>query len=271
MPGQCKITNFVDNPNKRKFSPKPPENNCSEIININLQKAEMKRAKTLGFKLGWYKALKSEFNSTYYLKLINFIQEERLKNIVFPLESDVFSWANIFDIEQTKVVILGQDPYHNPKQAHGLCFSVLPYVQPPPSLINIYKELKTDIDGFTPPSHGYLKGWADQGVLLLNSVLTVRANEANSHRDKGWETFTDAVINHLNINLTRLVFILWGSYAQKKCQKIDDKKHLILKSAHPSPLSAHRGFFGCKHFSKTNEYLKSINKIEIDWSHLPLD
>ncbi|XP_042579370.1 uracil-DNA glycosylase-like [Cyprinus carpio] len=173
-------------------------------------------------------------------------------------------WNNM----RVKVVILGQDPYHGPNQAHGLCFSVQRPVSPPPSLVNIFKELASDIEGFEHPGHGDLTGWAKQGVLLLNAVLTVRAHQANSHKDKGWETFTDAVIHWLSTNMQGLVFILWGSYAQKKGAAIDKKRHHVLQTVHPSPLSAHRGFFGCKHFSKTNELLKKSGKKPIDWRAL---
>ncbi|KAM4053105.1 uracil-DNA glycosylase isoform 2-T2 [Anomaloglossus baeobatrachus] len=167
-----------------------------------------------------------------------------------------------------KVVILGQDPYHGPNQAHGLCFSVQKPVSPPPSLENMYKELLTDIEGFTHPGHGDLTGWAKQGVLLLNAVLTVRAHNANSHKDRGWEQFTDSVVSWLNKNLDGLVFMLWGAYAQKKGISIDRKRHLVLQTVHPSPLSAHRGFFGCQHFSKTNSYLENLGKKAIDWKAL---
>ncbi|XP_057650326.1 uracil-DNA glycosylase-like [Chionomys nivalis] len=167
-----------------------------------------------------------------------------------------------------KVVILGQDPYHSPNQAHGLCFSVQRPVPPPPSLENIFKELSTDIDGFVHPGHGDLSGWARQGVLLLNAVLTVCAHQANSHKERGWEQFTDAVVSWLNQNLTGLVFLLWGSYAQKKGSAIDRKRHHVLQTAHPSPLSVYRGFFGCRHFSKANELLQKSGKRPINWKEL---
>nr|XP_011415861.2 uracil-DNA glycosylase 2 [Crassostrea gigas] len=217
----------------------------------------------------WFKALEPEFSKQYFTELSKFVMSERSKNTIYPPANDVFSWTNYCTIDKVKVVILGQDPYHGPKQAHGLCFSVQKGVPPPPSLQNMYKELTEDIPGFSHPGHGTLIGWANQGVLLLNACLTVRAGQANSHKDKGWEKFTDAVISWLNKNKKGLVFMLWGSYAQKKGAHIDKKKHHVLTGVHPSPLSAHRGYFGCKHFSKCNELLKKEGKSIIDWKHLP--
>ncbi|XP_064599619.1 uracil-DNA glycosylase-like [Liolophura sinensis] len=217
----------------------------------------------------WYKALAPEFSKPYFIQLSQFVAAEREKVTVYPPADEVFTWTNTCPINQVKVVILGQDPYHGVRQAHGLCFSVKKGVAPPPSLVNMYKELENDIEGFKRPDHGNLTGWATQGVLLLNAVLTVRAHNANSHKDKGWEKFTDAVIRTLNTSQTNVVFMLWGSYAQKKGACIDKKKHHVLKTVHPSPLSAHRGFFGCKHFSQANEFLKSNGKKPIDWTHLP--
>nr|XP_022337906.1 uncharacterized protein LOC111133661 [Crassostrea virginica] len=217
----------------------------------------------------WFKALESEFSKQYFNDLSKFVMSERSKHTIYPPAHDVFSWTNYCSIDKVKVVILGQDPYHGPKQAHGLCFSVQKGVPPPPSLQNMYKELIDDIPGFSHPGHGTLIGWANQGVLLLNACLTVRAGQANSHKDRGWEKFTDAVISWLNKNKKGLVFMLWGSYAQKKGAHIDKKKHHVLTGVHPSPLSAHRGYFGCKHFSKCNELLAKEGKSTIDWSHLP--
>lgn len=217
----------------------------------------------------WFKALEPEFSKQYFTELSKFVMAERSKNTIYPPAHDVFSWTNYCTIDKVKVVILGQDPYHGPKQAHGLCFSVQKGVPPPPSLQNMYKELTEDIPGFSHPGHGTLIGWANQGVLLLNACLTVRSGQANSHKDKGWEKFTDAVISWLNKNKKGLVFMLWGSYAQKKGAHIDKKKHHVLTGVHPSPLSAHRGYFGCKHFSKCNELLKKEGKSIIDWKHLP--
>ncbi|XP_041370936.1 uracil-DNA glycosylase-like [Gigantopelta aegis] len=219
----------------------------------------------------WMRALKSEFEKPYFLKLSKFIQDERARHTVYPPPAQVFSWTKACDIQDVKVVILGQDPYHGPRQAHGLCFSVQQGIPPPPSLVNMYKELESDIEGFKHPGHGMLIGWARQGVLLLNACLTVQAGNANSHTGKGWETFTDAVITWLNKNLTGVVFLLWGAYAQKKGARIDKKRHLILKSVHPSPLSAHRGFLGCKHFSQCNKLLKEQHKKPIDWKNLPTE
>ncbi|XP_043094961.1 uracil DNA glycosylase a isoform X2 [Puntigrus tetrazona] len=216
----------------------------------------------------WREALNAEFGKPYFKSLMSFVAAERQKHTVYPPENEVFTWTQTCDIKDVKVVILGQDPYHGPNQAHGLCFSVQRPVPPPPSLLNIFKELASDVEGFEQPGHGDLTGWAKQGVLLLNAVLTVRAHQANSHKDKGWETFTDAVIHWLSTNTQGLVFILWGSYAQKKGAAIDKKRHHVLQTVHPSPLSAHRGFFGCKHFSKTNELLKKSGKKPIDWKAL---
>ncbi|XP_077062778.1 uracil-DNA glycosylase isoform X2 [Siphateles boraxobius] len=221
-----------------------------------------------GIGESWKKALSAEFGKNYFKSLMSFVAEERKKHTIYPPANEVFSWTRTCDIQDVKVVILGQDPYHGPNQAHGLCFSVQRPVPPPPSLVNIFKELASDIEGFEQPGHGDLTGWATQGVLLLNAVLTVRAHQANSHKDKGWEIFTDAVVHWLSTNMQGLVFILWGSYAQKKGAAIDKNRHHVLQAVHPSPLSAHRGFFGCKHFSKTNELLKKSGKKSIDWNAL---
>jgi uracil-DNA glycosylase len=184
---------------------------------------------------------------------------------VFPAEQQVFSAFDATPFEQVKVVILGQDPYHGPDQAHGLCFSVLPGIKPPPSLANMYKELVQDIAGFSIPEHGYLMPWAEQGVLLLNTVLTVEQGQAHSHKHLGWEQFTDKVIDEINQHREGVVFLLWGAHAQKKGKSIDKTRHHVLHAPHPSPLSAHRGFFGCQHFSRTNELLTSMGKTPINW------
>lgn len=241
-----------------------------ERIAIN-KKAALERLQSAapdGIGESWRKALGAEFGKSYFKSLMSFVGEERKKHTIYPPPHEVFTWTQTCDIKDVKVVILGQDPYHGPNQAHGLCFSVQRPVPPPPSLVNIFKELASDIEGFVQPDHGDLTGWANQGVLLLNAVLTVRAHQANSHKDKGWETFTDAVVHWLSSNMQGLVFILWGSYAQKKGAAINKKQHHVLQAVHPSPLSAHRGFFGCKHFSKANELLKKSGKKPIDWKAL---
>ncbi|XP_068422419.1 uracil-DNA glycosylase [Clinocottus analis] len=221
-----------------------------------------------GFGESWREGLSGEFGKPYFKQLMTFVSEERKRYTVYPPAEDVFTWTQTCDIRDVKVVILGQDPYHGPNQAHGLCFSVKRPVRPPPSLENMYKELVTDSEGFQHPGHGDLTGWSKQGVLLLNAVLTVRAHQANSHKDKGWETFTDAVVKWLSNNLEGLVFMLWGAYAQKKGAAIDRKRHHILQTVHPSPLSCHRGFLGCKHFSKANELLMKSGKSPVNWKEL---
>ena len=212
----------------------------------------------------WMELLKNQFEMDYYKNLRSFLVKEYSSNDVFPDKYDIFNALNYTSYKDVKVVILGQDPYHGPRQAHGLSFSVMPGVPAPPSLVNIYKELRDDLS-CEIPNNGYLKKWADQGVLLLNTSLTVRAGEANSHRNKGWEIFTDAIISILNKREKPVVFILWGNNAISKEKLITNKVHHIIKSVHPSPLSAHRGFFGSKPFSKTNEFLQSIGENAIDW------
>ena len=213
----------------------------------------------------WEKVLQTEFESSYFQDLITFVKSEYKKSSCFPPGSQIFNAFNSCPLEQTKVVILGQDPYHGPGQAHGLCFSVPEGIEPPPSLRNIFKEIETDLR-YSPPRNGNLYRWAAQGVVLLNATLTVRAHQAGSHQKKGWETFTNRVIQLLSKEKENLVFILWGGYAKQKIKLIDPKKHLILTSGHPSPLSANRGFwFGNRHFSKCNTYLKTKNKTPIDW------
>lgn len=214
----------------------------------------------------WLAQLKDEFDQPYMTELRAFLRQEKdQRKTIYPKGSEFFAAFDAAPFENVKVVILGQDPYHGPGQAHGLCFSVRPGVPAPPSLVNIYKELYSDL-GIERANHGYLQSWADQGVLLLNSVLSVEAAQAASHQGKGWEQFTDQVIARLNEKRSGVVFLLWGSYAQKKGQFIDTERHLVLKAPHPSPLAAHRGFFGCKHFSATNEYLRENGQSEIDWS-----
>ncbi len=215
-------------------------------------------------ELSWLKELHEEFHKPYMKNLKQFLIEEKQKFTVYPKGKDIFNafWFSPFD--QVRVVILGQDPYHGKNQAHGLCFSVNKGIPMPPSLGNIFKELNADLN-IPIPKHGCLSFWAKQGVFLLNTSLTVRANQANSHAGKGWEIFTDKVISILNEKKENLIFILWGRNAKNKMQLIDSKKHLILSAAHPSPFSAHNGFFGCKHFSRTNEYLVKMNQSPIDW------
>ncbi|MCQ2541980.1 MAG: uracil-DNA glycosylase [Lachnospiraceae bacterium] len=213
---------------------------------------------------GWAKALAEEFNKDYYKELYYFIKKEYTEQVVYPESKNIFSALELTDIDDVRVVILGQDPYHEPGQAHGLCFSVQPGVKAPPSLENIYKELHDDL-GCYIPNNGYLIKWAKQGVLLLNTVMTVRAHAANSHKGHGWETFTDAIIQKVNEKDTPVVFILWGSPAQKKIPMLTNPKHLILKAPHPSPLSSYRGFFGSKPFSQTNDFLLKNGMKPIDW------
>ncbi|WP_027206981.1 uracil-DNA glycosylase [Butyrivibrio fibrisolvens] len=212
----------------------------------------------------WADALKEEFRKPYYTDLYKFIKDEYSTHVVYPPSEDIFNALHLTDLKDIKVVILGQDPYHEPGQAHGLCFSVRPEVDIPPSLVNIYKELHDDL-GCKIPDNGYLVHWAEQGVLLLNTLLTVRAHQAFSHRGKGWENFTDAIIRAVNKEDRPIVYMLWGSPAQKKAEMLDNPKHLILKAPHPSPLSAYRGFFGCRHFSKCNEFLEKNGIAPIDW------
>lgn len=212
----------------------------------------------------WKGALKDEFNSAYFAELNKFLVEEKASHNVFPPESLVFEAFNKTPFDKVKVVIIGQDPYHGHGQAHGLCFSVDDGVKPPPSLVNIYKELKSDL-GIDIATTGNLGSWAKQGVLLLNTILSVRENEPGSHRDKGWELFTNAAITELSKRKKGLVFLLWGKHAQSKENLIDHTKHFILKAAHPSPFSAYNGFFGCMHFSKTNEILRKQGLQEIEW------
>ena len=212
----------------------------------------------------WLPALSGETSQPYYLHLYRFIGEERRKYKVYPPGEDVFNALRYTPLERVRVVIIGQDPYHEENQAQGLAFSVRPGVAVPPSLLNIYKELHDDVQ-FRLPNHGCLIPWAEQGVLLLNAVLTVQAHQANSHQGKGWEYFTDAVLHAVNARDNRVVFLLWGSYAQRKAEWIDVSRHTVLKAPHPSPLSADRGFFGCRHFSKTNAALQSAGLPPIDW------
>lgn len=213
---------------------------------------------------GWKDLLKDEFQKDYFVNLAEFVKSEYQENTIYPPGKHIFSAFDYCKFDELKVVILGQDPYHGPGQANGLCFSVNDGVKQPPSLKNIFKEVNADL-GIDIPESGNLERWAKQGILLLNATLTVRANQAGSHQNKGWEIFTDAVIKQISDKKEGVVFILWGAYAQKKGAVIEAGKHCILKSAHPSPFSAYNGFFGNKHFSKTNEYLTKIGKAPINW------
>jgi len=212
----------------------------------------------------WKEQLASEFEKSYFLTLTDFVRQEYVTRQIYPKGNQIFNAFDKTPFDRVKVVILGQDPYHEPGQAHGLCFSVNDGIALPPSLQNIYKELKDDL-GIAPEASGNLERWAEQGVLLLNATLTVRAHQAGSHQQRGWEEFTDAVIHRIAEKKEHVVFILWGSYAQKKGDFIDPFKHRVLKSAHPSPLSAYRGFFGSKPFSKTNDYLIQTGQAPIQW------
>ncbi len=214
----------------------------------------------------WAELISLEKQKPYLVDTYSYIQKRKAQGIeVFPQENDIFTAFELTPLENVKVVILGQDPYHGAGQAHGLCFSVNEGITVPPSLRNIYKELAVDIDDFVIPMHGNLTSWAKQGVLMLNTVLTVEAGEAHSHKKLGWEKFTDVVIDTLNQQTSPIIFILWGAHAQKKGKHIDQNKHKVLAGPHPSPLSAHRGFFGCRHFSQANQYLVELGKSPIDW------
>lgn len=213
----------------------------------------------------WNPILKAELDQPYFAELRSFVDEERRRHQVFPPAEEVFAALHLTPYSEVKVLILGQDPYHGPGQAHGLCFSVRRGVDVPPSLVNIYTELESDL-GVPRPDHGNLEAWARQGVLLLNATLTVRAREAASHQKRGWETFTDAVIKAVNDKPERVVFILWGSSARKKKALVDTSRHVVIESPHPSPLSAHRGFFGSRPFSRTNAALEAAGRPPVDWS-----
>lgn len=218
----------------------------------------------------WLEPLKDEFKKDYYKQLFYKIKEEYATYPVYPPSDEIFSAFHLTPLHQVKVVIIGQDPYHEPGQAHGLSFSVKPGIDIPPSLVNIYKELADDV-GITIPNNGYLVKWAEQGVLMLNTILTVRAHQAFSHKGIGWEQFTDAAIEILNKENRPIVFLLWGKPAQMKSEMLNNPMHLVLKAPHPSPLSAYRGFFGCKHFSQTNEYLVRNGLTPIDWQLEDID
>lgn len=214
----------------------------------------------------WLEQIGAEFEQPYMIALKQFLQKEKqARKVIYPPGNQIFNALNTTPFDKVKIVILGQDPYHGPGQAHGLCFSVQDGVPPPPSLVNIFKEIHDDL-GLPIPDHGNLQAWAEQGVLLLNATLTVEQGRAGAHQGQGWERFTDAIIHALNSKRENLVFLLWGSYAQRKGEFIDTHKHCVLKSPHPSPLSAHRGFLGNRHFSRTNAYLRSKGLSEINWA-----
>jgi len=216
--------------------------------------------------LDWHQLLGEEKQKDYFIQTLNAVKASREQGVtIYPSADEVFNAFTLTPLNQLKVVIIGQDPYHGPNQAHGLCFSVKKGVKTPPSLVNIYKELARDIDGFNIPNHGNLESWAEQGVLLLNTVLTVEQGQAHSHKHLGWELFTDRVIELINQQTDGIVFLLWGAHAQKKGAKIDTSRHCVLKTVHPSPLSAYRGFIGCGHFSACNQYLEQQGKAPIRW------
>ena len=217
--------------------------------------------------LTWHDVLAEEKQQPYFINILSAVAEARAAGVtVYPPQKDVFNAFRFTELGNVKVVILGQDPYHGPNQAHGLSFSVMPGINPPPSLVNMYKELEASIPDFIRPKHGYLESWARQGVLLLNTVLTVEAGQAHSHARLGWETFTDKVIALINQHCEGVVFLLWGAHAQKKGRIIDRQRHHVLAAPHPSPLSAHRGFLGCGHFFQTNQYLAERGESAIDWT-----
>jgi len=240
------------------------------LAKIKLRSKELSGALDASIGPTWFASLQKEFEKPYFAELSRFLERERASQTIYPPSNQVWSWTRDFPVSATRVVILGQDPYHGPGQAHGLCFSVQKGTKIPPSLVNMYKELRDDQNiNFKHPGHGFLQGWADQGVLLLNACLTVREKNANSHKDRGWEKITDAAVKAVSDECPPgVVFLLWGSHAQKKASAVDGSKHHLLKSVHPSPLSAHRGFLGCRHFSKCNELLEKSGRKPVDWSKL---
>lgn len=230
-----------------------------------MEEDRIKELDTIQIDPSWKSILKDEFSADYFKKLRSFLQKEKQRGkIIYPSGENIFNAFNLTPFDKVKVVILGQDPYHGPAQAHGLCFSVQEGIKPPPSLVNIFKEMKADLQ-IEFPSHGSLEAWAKQGVFLLNAMLTVEKDKPASHQHIGWQTFTDATIKHLNKERKNLVFMLWGNYAQQKEAMIDTGKHLVLKSPHPSPFSADKGFYGNKHFSKANIYLIQSKTKPINW------
>ncbi|KAF8785499.1 uracil-DNA glycosylase-like [Argiope bruennichi] len=258
-------------PNERNESDgrKRVESSDPERIKI-IKLCETKHALSSNIGLTWFKALEEEFSKDYFAKLSRFLYCERGGYTVCPEPELVYAWTRYTEIQDVKVVILGNEPSPIANKSLGLAFSARGGYGIPESLKNVYKELSMDIEGFIPPPHACLEGWASQGVLLLNICLTVRTHWPKSHQHKGWENFTDAVIQWINSNLSHVVFLLWGKNAQEKSELINKRKHLVLTAAHPSELTAHLGFFSCRHFSKTNMYLKKYNKKPIDWAHLPI-
>ncbi|KAJ1982966.1 uracil DNA glycosylase [Dimargaris xerosporica] len=258
-----------------RAAPEPTSETRSEAARDKLyQRLTPEQQKLLALEYetmdaSWFRVLFPELTKPYFLTLKKFLAEEKARGqTIFPPEPDIYCWSRFSPTSRVEVVILGQDPYHNHNQAHGLCFSVNKGFPIPPSLVNIYTALQKDYADFERPKHGHLVAWAKQGVLLLNAALTVRAHQANSHSGKGWEKLTDAVVEYINERKSNVVFMLWGASAQKKGSRIDKKKHLVLKSVHPSPLSAHRGFFDCHHFRQANEYLTKHGKAPINWNCL---
>lgn len=231
---------------------------------LKIEAIEKQSDKVVG-KLSWREVLKDHIDAEYFKNIQKFVKTERaLGKAIYPAHQDMFNALKFTEFDQLKVVIIGQDPYHGLGQAHGLCFSVKHGVKPPPSLVNIFKEIKADL-GLEIPQHGCLENWAKQGVLLLNTILSVEANKPASHQHLGWQTFTTRIIESISQHKTNIIFLLWGAHAQKMIQYIDQTKHHVLTAPHPSPFSAHSGFFGCKHFSKTNQILNKLNQKPIDW------
>jgi len=290
MPSQANILSFFTSPPKRKAEQAEQQTQKDEEVTQKKAKVETKPVEeketvtakkssencafefasstvTIGSRY-WAEVLTGESKKPYFKKLSQFVSKERSQYTIYPPLQDVFSWTLHQRLDQVKVVILGQDPYHGPNQAHGLCFSVQKDIKFPPSLRNIFKLLSKEYDEFVTPKHGDLTPWAKQGVLLLNAVLTVRSGKANSHKDRGWEKLTDVIIRHVSGEMRNVVFMLWGSYAQKKGANICKKSHLVLKSVHPSPLSAHHGYFECAHFTKANQYLRDNKREPVDWNCL---
>ncbi|KAG0254887.1 uracil DNA glycosylase [Mortierella polycephala] len=239
------------------------------LKNLPDEKKELLQLEQDTMDATWLRALQAEFTKPYFIELKKFLKQEAdNKQQIFPPREDIYSWSRFTPLPTVRVVILGQDPYHDDNQAHGLCFSVKKPVRPPPSLRNMFKLLQSDIPGFKVPNHGYLETWARQGVLMVNAAMTVRAHQANSHKGKGWEKLLDQIIKTINDQRRNVVFLLWGKDAQNRGVLIDKKKHLVLQSVHPSPLSASRGYFDCAHFSKANKYLEENGQTPINWNSL---